>query len=111
MIYILEVKVELPKLKYQYRDGDYYNFLKQSLSRDEYSLLETEVKRIRKNNIKFYRRYYTNKSCLNEYVSYTEEDRKEIKNTISKFLTDEKFTVSYNEKEYDYTVKEYIFLQ
>ena len=111
LIYTLEVEVLLPKLKYQYRDGDYYNFLKQSLSHDEYLLLEFEVKRIRKENIKFYRRFYTKSLCLNEYVAYTEKDRTEIRNTISKFLTEDKFQVSYKENEYNYSIKEYIFLQ
>lgn len=103
--------MQLPKIKHQYRDGDYYNFLKNSLSREQYSFLETEVKRIRNNNIKFYRRFYTNSSCTNEYISFTSEDRNEIKNTITKILTDEIFTVEYVECEHNYTLKEYIFLQ
>lgn len=110
LIYTLEVEVLLPKLKYQYQDGDYYNFLKQSLSHDEYLLLEFEVKRIRKENIKFHRRFYTKSSCLNEYVTFNEKDRTEIRNTISRFLTEDKFQVSYTENEYN-SMKDYVFLQ
>lgn len=110
MIYTCTIKVELPKLPYNYQDGDYHKFLKSSLSPDSYNLLIERIKKLRKDKIKFYRRFYDRSSCTTEYITLSTEDRVEIKDTIIKFLNDVDVPVSYTESEYNETVKEYIFL-
>lgn len=104
------IKVELPKLPYSYQDGDYHKFLKTTLSPDNYNLLLSHIKNLRKNKIKFYRRFYDRSSCTTEYMALSDADRAEIKDVIINFLNDVGIPVSYAESEYNETIKEYIFL-
>lgn len=111
MIYILKVNLELPKLNYVYRDGDYLKYLRNTLGIDEFKLLDTEIKKLRKDNIRYFSRVYSKSSCENEYITFEDEDRKIIKATIEKFFNNERFKVAFIEEDKDYSIKEYIFLQ
>lgn len=110
MLYVLEVIIPLPVSFRIYKDGDYFNYLKQSLSESEFSLMENKIKKLRETEIKIFNRTYTRESCTALYVSETEQDRETVINTIREVLG-KSFNVVFKSYEENMSLKQYIFLK
>lgn len=110
MLYVLKARTILPKLNYVYRDGDYLNYLRKHLSRDDFIKIDNDIKQLRQTHIKFYRRIYTTDTCITEYIFETSENRSDVLKVLQKNF-DDKIDISYTSSEENMSIKDYIFLQ
>jgi hypothetical protein len=109
MLYILEVNVEIPNgIK---KDGQYLTWLKDEIGHDEWFVMAKEILDIRKNKIKFFSRSFKDNICTNEYVAQSIENIDIVKSAIEKHMSSDKFIITYVEKEFDGSIRDYVFLQ
>ena len=109
MLYILEVNVEIPNgIK---KDGQYLTWLKDEIGHDEWFVMAKEILDIRKNKIEFFSRSFKGNICTNEYVAQSIEKIDILKSAIKKHMLSDKFNITYVEKEFDGSIRDYVFLQ
>lgn len=108
MLYILDIHTKLPKLNYNYRDGDYLNFLRNELSRDSLNELMNTIIDFRK-HMCFYKRIFSNDSCITQYIFENKNNREDTLNYIKDFYSTTNIEQTYNQYQEDMTIKDYIF--
>ena len=109
MLYILEVKVEIPeRIK---KDGEYLSWLRDEFGNDEWHNMSKEIKAVRSNHTEYFNRIFEGNICTNEYVTSSVQSRDTAKATIQKYMPSDKFIITYVEKEFNGTTRDYVFLQ
>ena len=109
MLYILEVNVEIPNgIK---KDGQYLTWLKDEIGHDEWFNMLKDIKPIRSELTEYFSRSFEDNICTNEYVTSSEDNRQIAKTAIKKHMSSDKFNITYVEKEFDGSIRDYIFLQ
>lgn len=109
MLYILEVNIEIPNgIK---KDGQYLAWLQDEIGNDEWFAMIKEIKPIRNNLTEYFDRSFEGNICKNEYVTSSEDNRQIAKTAIQKHIKSDKFNITYVEKEFDGSVRDYVFLQ
>lgn len=110
MLHILNISMELPRLNYSYKDGDYLNYLKNNLHAvDLKNLMDTIVEN--RSNMLFYKRTFTNDECLTTYIFDNDTTRNTVLEFLKDFFNNRHIKVEFNTTEENMTVKQYIFLK